>query len=685
MGHENAGERGRVASAHRYITGIDGLRAIAVLSVVLYHLNASLLPGGFIGVDLFFVISGFVVSMATSGMKTSGFKDATFTFYRRRFVRILPAALTFILIGQVANVLFVPVVETMTTPDMTAAAATAGLSNIILWFKSGDYFSPGAEFNLFTHTWSLSVEEQFYLIFPALAIGLFARPENRSRKAFAATLLCGLCLCSIVAAAVMTSRLPSFAFYMLPTRFWELGVGVLLFTAIGQEGRVATHAGNGWLTHVASVSGTCLLIASVVLASPKSFPFPTAIAPVLAGAALIYVVATSRKSIVSVLLSAPAVRYFGKISYSLYLWHWPVIVLMRWTVGLDTVAKGVLAFGLSLGFAHISYRVVEQKLRNSGRIARLSDKAVVALGLLAIALSACLVVGLTMVRPHITLSVTRNLAVWRSSYQSPSPSCEVERTKSGSERTGVTYQFTRKNCGGNDDPRRLYVIGDSHAWAYQRLVGNIVRDMGVRGTVEMATGCAILPINDQPPSDRQACATFVAKTLTKAEQAVRPGDVVFLPGLRVSRYHSYWADAVEPPTPVRTYSPADIDAATASLTALLNRGARVIIEAPKPVHTIASFRCSDWFNAVNPHCAIPPALATEEQARRAPAMALIAAVRRREPRIELIDPFAILCPGTVCEPVIDGLPVTTDGDHASGATNDKMTPVIMALLQKRGR
>ena len=163
----------RIQTPHGYIPGIDGLRAVAVLSVLLFHMRGSFLPGGFAGVDVFFVISGYVVSASLLHRHDNHIGRYLLAFYARRIVRIFPALLVCVLLTGVATTMLVPASWLSQTTAYTGLASIFGLSNFALvWFSDG-YFSPRAEFNPFTHTWSLAVEEQFYLVFPVMFYAWF--------------------------------------------------------------------------------------------------------------------------------------------------------------------------------------------------------------------------------------------------------------------------------------------------------------------------------------------------------------------------------------------------------------------------------------------------------------------------------------------------------------------------------
>ena len=189
----------RIAAARSdYLPYIDGLRAVAVLAVVLYHLNAAWLPGGFTGVDIFFVISGFVVSASVDRFGRTGAGESLLRFYARRLRRIAPALIVCLLVTCVASGLFIPQAWLSDTSRETGRMAFFGLSNWVLAGTGNDYFSPKVEFNPFTHTWSLGVEEQFYLVFPFLFLAWTRGGRGRSGFAAAfrrgAGVLAGLCM-----------------------------------------------------------------------------------------------------------------------------------------------------------------------------------------------------------------------------------------------------------------------------------------------------------------------------------------------------------------------------------------------------------------------------------------------------------------------------------------------------------
>jgi peptidoglycan/LPS O-acetylase OafA/YrhL len=638
-----------------------------------------LLPGGFVGVDLFFVISGFVVSMTTKRLAPLGFKRLLLAFYRRRVIRILPAALFFLLATQLIAVLFVPVRERLTVADMTAAAAAAGVSNIILWLKAGDYFSPGASLNPFTHTWSLAVEEQFYVLFPAFALLIWKHRDNARAGGWGISILAVCTMASLAVSARLTELYPVFAFHMTPARFWELAAGILLFIFVDRDARQdVPKVPKPGLVTLLSLIGAALLVLSLWLTG--STPFPGALPPVCAATVLIYVVFVAPTSFLSRLLSLPFIRYFGLISYSLYLWHWGVIVLMRWTTGIESSLEKATAFVLSIALADLTYRAIERPIRSSSWLSSRPDWIVVAMGLAGIGLVGTCIAGLTVLRPQLTLSVTGNTDVWWPFKRGKGGKCTVERGRYSFAGGGTRYDFEPRQCGSTTDDRHLFVIGDSHAWAYQRLVGNIVGAEGMPASIYMAGGCSLMP---EDPGAIAECASFVDAAVRDVAGRAKTGDILFLPGLRTQRYRDMAEPELRKYHPPKIYTEAIIAAELERLRPFSDMGVRVIFEAPKPVYKYAPVRCSDWFNRWNPHCQVEPVMAAEQQLRRANMLGVFADIMRREPRIELWDPFPLLCPAELCLAMKDGKPLVSDGDHLSGYANDLLSPHFFNFINSR--
>jgi peptidoglycan/LPS O-acetylase OafA/YrhL len=338
------------ASNRVYVPEIDGLRAIAVGAVLLYHLNAAFLPGGFTGVDVFFVISGYVVSASLGRDLQRAFPDFLMHFYARRMMRILPALLVCLLVTALATALLIPNAWLSDSIHKTGLYAFFGISNYAL-VGSDPYFAPRPEFNPFTHTWSLAVEEQFYLLYPIL---FFAAAHVKSTR----LLLAILTISSLVYAAWIIRASPEAAFYLLPSRFWELGAGALLYQL--QAARKLPES----LVKPALPIGLGLILLAMMFAGREGVPFPWAV-PAVLGAWLVLASVSSGTAAsdpIARALRSGIMVWTGKLSYSLYLWHWPVYSLFRWTVGLEGL-MGLVAVAMTVIIATLSFFWVEQPFR----------------------------------------------------------------------------------------------------------------------------------------------------------------------------------------------------------------------------------------------------------------------------------------------------------------------------------
>ncbi len=356
----------RISPHFRYV---DGLRALAILAVVAFHLDERLLPGGYGGVDIFFVISGFVVSAALYRLNASSLSEMLAGFYVRRLRRILPALVVMLLVVQFAVILFVPQAYLSRFIPNTGLAAFWGVSNFYLAWNT-DYFSPLAHYNPFTHTWSLAVEEQFYVMFPFL---LYVLTRGRRITSFSISAMLLVCIVSLVYGFVEGGN--AGAFYSSFGRFWEIGLGVLLFMWFEWRNAVTTADMPRAELHILTWVSAGLIATSLVMPLAKD-PVPGALLPV-AGAALLIISLHGRdiKSWPGRFLASPLMVWIGLLSYSLYLWHWPVFVLARWTFGFAEPLQKSAALVVASGLAAASYYWVERPVRTWRHLRRASSGA----------------------------------------------------------------------------------------------------------------------------------------------------------------------------------------------------------------------------------------------------------------------------------------------------------------------
>ena len=337
---------------------MEGLRGIAILFVLLFHADLAPFAGGFVGVDVFFVISGFLITGLLLRERERTGRIALAGFYARRVRRLMPAALVAVaVILPAAAVVLAPLDRPAVALD--GAAAAASLANVRFAAAEGDYFATMTSPSPFLHFWSLSVEEQFYLVWPILLL-LGAR-SRRPRLGAGITLVLVL-VASLALSVAATEAAPSWAFYMLPTRAWQLATGGLLAIGAVALARIPglPMAAMGW------AGLACVLAAPVVLDPAMAYPGVAALLPTLGAAALI--AAGERRWSPAALLAVGPLRFLGRISYSLYLWHWPILVLPAIAVGAP-LEPGV-RLGLvvaSIAVATLSWACVEEPFRRGGR------------------------------------------------------------------------------------------------------------------------------------------------------------------------------------------------------------------------------------------------------------------------------------------------------------------------------
>ena len=335
------------APAGAYRADIDGLRAIAVLSVVAYHAGLPLFTGGFVGVDIFFVISGYLIGGIVERELRAGVFSFT-GFYARRARRLLPALAGVLLFGYGGAALLLAPSETLDYAH-SALATIFAVSNVLFW-KGGGYFSPAAEHDLLLMTWSLGVEEQFYICFPIVLVLLLRLWRPR------VFLVLGVLSAASLALSVWAVRhAPTGAFYLLPARAWELGAGILLVLRLPP--RVGPMLADGL-----GLVGLALILGPIFgYTTHTPFPGLTAVPPVL-GAVLLIAVPQSRVN--RIVLAAPPMVLLGLISYSWYLWHWPLLAFAR----ISTVhelgpALGAAIAVLSAVAGYLSWRFIERPFR----------------------------------------------------------------------------------------------------------------------------------------------------------------------------------------------------------------------------------------------------------------------------------------------------------------------------------
>ncbi len=640
---ENRGAADSHVTAYR--PDVDGLRAIAVIAVVAFHLSKAALPGGYFGVDMFFVLSGYLITLIIWREISLG-EFSISRFYDRRIRRIAPALLLMLIFTTVAAILL------LLPMDLVGYArsllATVGfVANIYFW-RDTDYFSRLADEKPLLHMWSLGVEEQFYVLFPVL-LWLLAR-YFRKRVAIC---IVAVVLVSLVFNAFLVrvgGALP--AFYLLPARAWELGLGAAIVFVPTGAGR---HRGIGAILSVIGL----ILIGLGLLAGTSALPpwLPEAL-PVTVGTALLVWTGACRGA-VSRCLSWRPVVFVGLISYSLYLWHWPIIVLLKYYLVRELSPLDVcIATILMSGCAVISWWYVERPFRSSAM--PMVRVRYAALGGSVVAIAAGLVLMATKGLPsRLSPAAAKINAAVGTNYR-----CAVSDYLYLSQSRACVLELPSR------DPREAEVVllGNSHAQMYAPVVRDILRELSLRGLLVPANGC--LPTYRVNIS--QACVELADRNIDA---------VVELPRVRVVIIGTTWSDHMA--NGGGEDSAGQAMAVTAGLDRtidrLLSAGKRVVLIGPIPTPNwdVASIASRDL--AFGWPVRRPLFESQSEFLQRHSAQIAHFAGRRD---IEFVRADQAICADGRCSYILDGRSLFADDNHLAAAELLRFQPAIEAALRR---
>lgn len=473
----------------RYRNEIDGLRAVAVLGVFFFHLNWPMFKGGWLGVDVFFVISGFLISsLLLKEMESTGSVSLS-DFYLRRVRRIMPALLVCLLFAFGVGLLFSGT-HYFTEFVQSVFAALLSVSNFFFWQHAG-YFAVDSHFVPLLHTWTLGVEEQFYLIIPAaffFIAGLGARGRKSAWGAIGLVIGASFLLCRYGQGFLGED----FRFYMLPTRFWELGIGVLVALLLHYKGEISRRT---WGHELCAVGSICWLAFAFTQYEGNSYFAEKSLFVCLA-TALFLITATS-STLVGRVFSTRPMRFIGKISYSLYLFHWPFIVLLSiLAFKYDFTVTNSARFGVvaaTVVLATLSWKFVEKPFRKKSTW------------------GGCL----KALTPMVTLVA---VAVLGGVVFLGSDSSKI-RPKDDSKYADATFEEVLKRefpLFGPKGKPRFMVIGDSHARASAYAFEALAQEYDISG--RLGTASSTSPLNNVRPLDKIDQPPFAQEWLRFIEE-----------------------------------------------------------------------------------------------------------------------------------------------------------------------
>ena len=505
---------------------IQGLRALAVIVVVLFHAGLPI-SGGFVGVDVFFVISGFVITGSLVGELRASGGISLRRFYARRVKRLFPALALVVVAVAVVGTLAGPA-ATQRTGAITGVFASLFTANMYLYSLGSGYFDASTSLNPLLHTWTLAVEEQIYLVFPLVALAgwRWARGSDAGvRRLTTATLIASVSAASFLYSLELSRRTinesvagpAQLAFYSAPTRVWEFGAGALLLLASPLLVRLPELGAR-----ILGLVGFGAIVGAALWSAPTSNPATTALLPVLGTCAVLAAGTVTCAGSVR-LLSGRGAVWIGDRSYGWYLWHWPLIVfaVAAWP-GSPWI--GPTAALISLGAAWLSYRVVENPIRHSPRIA---GRAVVGLALVCMVVPAAACIGNLAVGR--ALAATPAMTSWRESrslHADKVRGCD-NRTPLGS-RVGGRCTWSVPSSRG-----RIVLFGDSNAGHFTEPVVRAGNGAGFDVTVATFASCPFVAL----PLSGTECQQFAERTV---DTLVRMKPSLVIVAARTDLYLASW-------------------------------------------------------------------------------------------------------------------------------------------------
>jgi peptidoglycan/LPS O-acetylase OafA/YrhL len=654
----------QTSEAPAYRPDIDGLRAIAVLSVAFYHARLPGFGGGFVGVDVFFVISGYLVTQILVKEIHRG-SFSLLGFYERRVRRIFPA-LFVVLLAAVPFSVWILLPDDLIEMGKSLVATTLFSANFLYWTEAGYFDSPSWTKPLL-HTWSLAVEEQFYIVFPALL--LFARSKLSARY-IAPTIVTGVL--SFVVCVVGTNNFRDAAFFLAPARAWEFALGCLL--ALGAFPQVRGR----WAREIAAALGLGLIAYAVARYSDRTkFPGVNTVPPVVGATLLIWAGSAGASAVSRLLSTGPAVG-IGLISYSLYLWHWPMLVFFGYLATRPLApleSSAVIAAATVCAWA--SWRWVERPFRGSASpVTRHSlVRTAVSVSVLTLAVGSALALGGRSLLPEDP--IVARLVETRQERKSLGQWCNPKGHRREDEATW------RRELGDPNSPKPSFVVwGDSHACMVSEMLDSLARNHGRRGYLAGGGGCPplLMDPNEIEPNECGEANDRIIAAVTAEPSLV---DIVLAGRWAMYFEGSAYRDEriVLPSYRLHGKRAAVIGRALERTVDSLERaGRRVWIVAPVPETNADVPAVLARARRVGRTVDIDPRL-SDYLARQRNVFAELDRLRER-PGVHVLLPHERLCEGERCRVVLnEGDALYFDTNHLSHAGVALVQPLFEAIFK----
>jgi peptidoglycan/LPS O-acetylase OafA/YrhL len=637
-----------------YRADIDGLRALAVVAVVLYHFKLGPFVGGFVGVDVFYVISGFLItSIIQHRIEEHRFTFAW--FYERRVRRLFPALAVVLALTLAAGAwLLLP--SDLALLGKSTASTLLFISNVFFW-RTSDYFNSDSELNPLLHMWSLSVEEQFYIGLPLLLLAVHRFAPHRL-----VTVLLLSASASFAACVLVTRYSAPAAFYLAPFRAWELLAGALLAVA-----PLPPIKRSPWRELVAGI-GLALVVGSLLWIRPgPDFPGWRALGPVL-GTALLILSGDHGGSIVHRLLRLRPVVYIGLISYSLYLWHWPLLVYARYLNALEPlqdlrwplIAASVVVAALSYHFIELPFRRPQRAGTAADPLFRNTVMASAALGTVAIAIALGQGLPLRFSPAVVALDQERNPAI-------PFRVCD--------QRPPLHPDDGRCRLGADGVAPSILVWGDSHALSWAPAFDQVLRHNGLAARLMVNLGCPPLIGIDDPAN--AGCGGFNDDVLAFLRREHGYSLVVLIASW--TNYSNSNGEFSLADRDGRIGNEAVFEPALRETVQRLRDARRSVwIIGPTPgAPSAAPLRLAMASMRSGPP---PPPKSRRAFTEEAAGFDAVAAALDRNPDIAFTDPVPWFCDVETCAFVAGGLPLYRDGGHLNRHGQRYIQPFLETSL-----
>tara|TARA_B100000242_G_C43041606_1_gene485979 strand:+ start:214 stop:2277 length:2064 start_codon:yes stop_codon:yes gene_type:complete len=675
-----------ISKKPKYRTELDGLRAFAVLMVIINHFNKDILPSGYLGVDIFFVISGYVITSSLSKRQSHNFSNFILSFYERRIKRLLPALVFFVLIFSIL-ICFFNIAPTLSL--RTGITSLFGFSNLYLLKQSTDYFGQSTQLNVFTHTWSLGVEEQFYFLFPFLIwFTGYGRHSSGSRKNLFLT-LSFLISCSFILYIFLNQTNQSAAYFLMPTRFWEMGLGCLLFLGLGKKGFILKN-----LTKIPSLI-LFLLISSAMFLPETANVSATTLVVIFT---LSLICSLEEDTFLFNLLTFNKVVYIGRISYSLYLWHWGILAISRWTIGVQSWSIPIqiaLIYFLSV----FSYEFIEKPLRMKEW--SLKSLTTILKGIFTVLISIFTLIILDK-SLHKRLFLGKNSSESLNSQKKRDFQCSFR----AAQKLNTEEIFEKCFFKNPTHKMSLFFLGDSHTYRFREGAKYIAQNTSSNMFIFSAAGTAFPSVKYiRVDTKRQLLLSHeLFKSLEeKVTSNAKEGDIIFI----TMRMPYHFIDGIYENSADRfryfdkngklIYRDSkkqyfeEWSAKIQQLSSnLILKNVKVVIMGPSPEFPYAvNQQCKEqniqWFNVLSKkNCSYSLASLSGKSGKYFQLISDLRNITDKYHNLFFFNPLNALCPDSICNFSHNGEALYDDDDHISKFASQKILgPELLKFLKEK--